>query len=421
MQIEPVVLLRRQGQQRLLERPLHRAQHVAARPLFLGSLLVLDDLREPRFERRELVGQARQRRIVDDAEPRARRQVEIRRIDDPLHVAARPGSARERFQLRHIAEHARARTIQRHRVGRRMGMQVQLGVHLALRRQAPSSSCSSRPSNWRGSTLYSARAVRSTTRIATPEWRMRSRSSEARYHWILSPLKFLMPGRMPRIRTSVPASANSVGAVRDAIARVALLQVHLKGAPVVAGRGQQKLFPQRPEAQQADAEFALQAARALRLELALDGVADVGRHVVEIRLAVGIPAHALAVVLHAQVVLPLLLAPGDDDRLRPRIDAVLDQLGHRLERIALRQGDDRDRIPVIADAQVAARARFGRLFGATGRHGVPADHIRLQRAQSKAAMRRRQTQSRVRLRATRASTSVFPRQKAPLSARAEAR
>ncbi len=163
----------------------------------------------------------------------------------------------------------------------------------------------------------------------------------------------------------------------DAIARVALAKVHLPGASVVARRSQQKIFAQRPEAQQADAELALQSLRSLRLEPPLDRIADVGGDVVEVRLAVGVPAHALAVVLHAQVMLSLVLAAGDDDRLRARVDAVLDQLRDRLERIALRQRDDRDRVPVIADAEVAARRRLGGLFGATGGHEVPTDHIRL--------------------------------------------
>ena len=203
---------------------------------------------------------------------------------------------------------------------------------------------------------------------------MRSRSSEARYHWIFSPLKFLMPGRMPLIRTSVPGSGKECGPLRDAVARVALAQMHLPGASVLAGRGQQKLFAQRPEAQQADAELALQSARALRFQPPLDGIADVRRHVVEIRFAVRIPAHALAVVLHAQVMLSLLLAASDDDRLRTSVDAVLDELRHRLQRIALRQRDDRDRVPVIADAQIAARGRFGGLFVARG-HAVPSVEI----------------------------------------------
>ena len=67
--------------------------------------------------------------------PRPRRQVEIRRIDDPLHIAARPGRARKGFELRDVFEYARARAIERHRVGWRMRVQVELGVDLALLRQ----------------------------------------------------------------------------------------------------------------------------------------------------------------------------------------------------------------------------------------------------------------------------------------------
>ena len=78
------------------------------------------------------------------------------------------------------------------------------------------------------------------------------------------------------------------------------------------------------------------------------------RHIMEVRLAIGVLAHAFAVILHAQVVLALFLAAGDDDRFRSRIDAVFDELGDGLERIALRQGNDRDRIPVIADSQIPA-------------------------------------------------------------------
>ena len=59
--------------------------------------------------------------------------------------------------------------------------------------------------------LNSVLAVRSTTRIDTPDCRIRSRGSAARYHWIFSPLKLLMPGRMPLIRTSVPTSGRSDG------------------------------------------------------------------------------------------------------------------------------------------------------------------------------------------------------------------
>src|SRR6266478_1077762 len=139
--------------------------------------------------------------------------------------------------------------------------------------------------------------------------------------------------------------------------------MHLVGASVLTGRGQQKLLAQRPEAQQADAELALQSPHALRFQASLDRVAHVRGDIVEIRRAVRIPAHAFAIVLHAEVMLALLFAAGDDDRLGACIDAVFDQFGHRLERIALRQGDDRDRFPVIADAQVPAVVRFADCLG----------------------------------------------------------
>jgi hypothetical protein len=40
--------------------------------------------------------------------------------------------------------------------------------------------------------------------------------------------------------------------------------------------------------------------------------------------------------------------------LRVRIDRVLHEFGDRLQRITLRERDNSDRIPIIADAQLAA-------------------------------------------------------------------
>src|ERR1700689_3757815 len=47
-------------------------------------------------------------------------------------------------------------------------------------------------------------------------------------------------------------------------------------------------------------------------------------------------------------------AASDGDGLCVRIDAVLDEFGNRLERVALRQSDNSNRIPVIPDSQFAA-------------------------------------------------------------------
>ena len=107
MQVEPVVLLGRQRQERLFERALHRTQHIAARPLLFSPLLVLDDLPKPRLERRKLDDQTRERGIVDHTESRPWGQVEIGSVNDPLHVAARPRCARECLELGEILEHAR--------------------------------------------------------------------------------------------------------------------------------------------------------------------------------------------------------------------------------------------------------------------------------------------------------------------------
>ena len=162
--------------------------------------------------------------------------------------------------------------------------------------------------------------------------------------------------------------------MRNAIARVALPKVHLPGAAVVGRRSQKKVLTKRPETQQTDTKLALQSPRALRFQLSLYGIADVGRHIVEVRSAVSIPAHALAIVLHPQVMLALVLAASDDDRLRTSVDAVLYELGYRFQWIALRQRDNRDRVPVVADAQIAAGGYLCGLFDAMG-HAASAVEI----------------------------------------------
>src|SRR2546430_3984327 len=52
--------------------------------------------------------------------------------------------------------------------------------------------------------------------------------------------------------------------------------------------------------------------------------------------------------------LAVLAAARDRNDLRVRVDAVLDELGDRLQRVPLRECDDTDRVPVIADPELAA-------------------------------------------------------------------
>jgi hypothetical protein len=51
---------------------------------------------------------------------------------------------------------------------------------------------------------------------------------------------------------------------------------------------------------------------------------------------------------------PRLSASGDGDRLRVRVDAVLDEFRDGLQRIALRQRNDAYGVPIIPDLQPAA-------------------------------------------------------------------
>ena len=84
-----------------------------------------------------------------------------------------------------------------------------------------------------------------------------------------------------------------------------------------------------------------------------------GGHIAEIRLALAVARHPFAVVADRKEMPAVLAGARNRNGVRLGIDAVLDQLGNRLQRAALRQRDDRDCVPVIADLQPAAR--FGRL------------------------------------------------------------
>ena len=84
-----------------------------------------------------------------------------------------------------------------------------------------------------------------------------------------------------------------------------------------------------------------------------------GGHIAEVRLALAVARHPFAVVADRKEMLAVLAGARNRNGVRLGIDAVLDQLGNRLQRAALRQRDDRDCVPVIADLQPAAR--FGRL------------------------------------------------------------
>jgi hypothetical protein len=80
----------------------------------------------------------------------------------------------------------------------------------------------------------------------------------------------------------------------------------------------------------------------------------VRRDVLEVRSPLLVPRHSIAIVLDREIVLPVLAAAGDRDGLGVSVDAVLDELGDRLQGIALRERNDTDRVPVIPDLELAA-------------------------------------------------------------------
>ena len=80
-----------------------------------------------------------------------------------------------------------------------------------------------------------------------------------------------------------------------------------------------------------------------------------GRYVAEIRPAGVVARHAFAIVADREKMAPVLAPTRDRHSARLRINAVFDQLGDRLQWAGLRQGDDSDGVPVVADLQLAAR------------------------------------------------------------------
>jgi hypothetical protein len=77
--------------------------------------------------------------------------------------------------------------------------------------------------------------------------------------------------------------------------------------------------------------------------------------VAEIRPPIRVARHPASVIADAQILLSAVPAAGNRHRARLSVDAVLDQLGDGLQGIRLRQRDDGNGVPVIADPQPAPR------------------------------------------------------------------
>ena len=80
---------------------------------------------------------------------------------------------------------------------------------------------------------------------------------------------------------------------------------------------------------------------------------NVGGHKAEVWEALRIPGNAVTITGDPQVVDPLFSSSRDDHVAGARIDTVLNEFSHSLERIARGKGNDGDGVPIIADAELS--------------------------------------------------------------------
>ena len=257
MDVEPVIFLGRQRQQRLAERTLDRAQLLLARLLFLGTSLLFDDLDELVLERLQRFAQHRIGRVVDEARTRAWREVDERRIDVALQAAQGPRRMGKIVQQGKVLNHARAAPEQCHAIAVGWLAEIQFGIHVA-------DPCAQRRQLMQQPALVLARlnGVLLTrepvddvdTDAGLPDTVAQLRREIPLDLFSRQTTDAIEQRSDPHFRAAV-AEQRAHG--RDHIGRIAFTHEHLVGAPVVAGRRYAELVAHRPEAQQADPELAL--------------------------------------------------------------------------------------------------------------------------------------------------------------------
>ena len=311
---------------------------------------------------------------MDDAASGTRRQAQERCVDQPLQVARRPRRVIESRQAREILDDARAGAGQRHLARLRRLRQVELGIRIAVGR-ADGGKLVQQPAlerAWLDFVLLAGELVDDTyphPRRAQPVAQLGGEK----------PLDLLAAQAADALEKRADLELGAAfgeehSALRDLVARVPLAHRHLIGTLVGAGRGHRQCVADGPKAQESDTELALQAiAPALCLQVALDRVANVRGDVLEVRQPFVVTRDAVAVILDREVVRAILAAARDDDRSGARVDAVFHELGDGLERVALRERDDPDRIPVVADPEFAAGIGFVLTGDGRGSHQRPED------------------------------------------------
>ena len=125
-----------------------------------------------------------------------------------------------------------------------------------------------------------------------------------------------------------------------------------KGSRTTPGRHPQ-LLTEAPEAEQADPKLAMHTLPLGAVELPLHRIAEMGGDPFEVSGPRRVGSHAAAVVLDLEEQAALGASPRDPDARRPGIDGIFGELADRLEGMRLRVGDDRDRVPLVADRERA--------------------------------------------------------------------
>ncbi len=354
MHLEPVVLLGRQCKQGFPECTADRLQRPLAGTLFLGPPQVADQRLQRLANGLDAIAQRRVGVVVDHPGARPGRQVDERRIDHAVDVAAAPRPFLESLEGDQFVDTG-AVSIESDAARRRRVVQVELQLDLAEARHRIAEFVNEASVELpRRDGVGFARGA-----VADPHLNTCLTDAVAQFRCQI-PIELLAAelanARQQRPDVEGGASFRHQRAPRpDRVALVAPAHRHLVQSAVGCRGAELQVLAERPEAQKANAELPLDALGAVLLQPLLDRIADVGGHIAEVRHPGGVPTYPFAIVDDLQERLVPLPAADDLDVLGPCIDAVLDELGGGLERIVLRQRDDADRGPVVTDAQLATR------------------------------------------------------------------
>src|SRR5262249_37547974 len=111
MNVEPIIFLGGQGQQRLPKGALDGTQLFATGPLFLGATLRVNDLDQLCLERLQPLAQGNIGGIVDDPRACAGRETDERRIEMPLQIPQIPRRARKMIKQGETVDDTRSTAV----------------------------------------------------------------------------------------------------------------------------------------------------------------------------------------------------------------------------------------------------------------------------------------------------------------------